>query len=414
MSATVTEASPRPPSRTAVAANLLGAQAATAVTALVLNVLAARTMGPAGRGEIAQVLQICYVVVAVAIAGADRAYPVLAADPPLAVAVRQTARLVRPGVVAVGGVCLLVWPVLAVGGVRFGGSVAVLAVLVAGSAGMAALRAAAVAAGSGSVVRDATLVGQLGLLATGCVLAGMRVDGPVWWLAAYGVWLLLPVWLWRLRNRGCDRRADRLAVDPIRRLGFRLLPPALATMVMLRSDRLLLPVLGTVEQLGVYMVVATVTEVAVWPVQAWLDAKAPVWARCRPSRRGRAVTLAVVVGYLFAAGVVLVVACRLLVVPVFGAAFTEAAGLAVPLAVGVVLFGAGRVGSALLVAAQAPNRVLVAEVAAAAAAVGAYLWLIPAQGAWGAAVGSAVGYGAYALLACGLAVSCRPPVRRES
>jgi O-antigen/teichoic acid export membrane protein len=372
-----------------------------------MNILAARAMGPVGRGQIAQFLQIGYVVAVVALAGVDRAYPVLAADPPLAVAIRHTIRLVTPGVAVVAGCCLLMWPVLAMGGSPLSGSVAALALLVAGSAGMAALRAAATAAGVGGPFRRTSVVGQIGLVATGGVLVFFRVDAATWWLLAYGTWLLLPVLYWRQRAASVNLAVEPVLLNRIHQLGWRLLPPTLATMVMLRSDRLLLPVLGSYQQMGVYIVVATVTEVAVWPVQAFLDAHGPRWARQWPTRRTQSLIFAVVVGVLMVAGTGLVAACQVLVVPVFGDAYAAAAGLAVPLAIGAVLFGIGRVGAMLLVAAHATRRVLVAEMGAAAVAVVVYLWLIPTRGAWGAAVGSAVAYGVYALLSGVLALTCR-------
>src|SRR4051794_4544965 len=58
-----------------VAIQLLAGQIVVAVFALGINVFAARSMGPQGRGELALLLQISYVVTAFGLAGADRAYP---------------------------------------------------------------------------------------------------------------------------------------------------------------------------------------------------------------------------------------------------------------------------------------------------------------------------------------------------
>src|SRR5699024_6859920 len=48
---------------------------------------------------------------------------------------------------------------------------------------------------------------------------------------------------------------------------------------MTRLDRLLLPVLSTSAALGLYVTVATVLEMASWPIKQWVDASLRKWAK---------------------------------------------------------------------------------------------------------------------------------------
>lgn len=175
-------------------------------------------------------------------------------------------------------------------------------------------------------------------------------------------------------------------------------------MVLLRGDRLLLPWLGSYDDLGIYIVVATLSEFAIWPIQNHLDAQAPRWhqrflageMRCRGP-------LLIAFGYGIAAGLVLLAAGHLLVVPVFGAEYRASTVLLVPLSIGTAFLSVSRAAIGLGVAAGRARVALAADIPAMVVCLGACVLLIPRYGALGAAVASALAYGvgaAVAVLLC--------------
>ena len=399
----------------ATTGHLVGAQLVVGAASLAINALAARTMGPSGRGSLALLLQITYLTNMIAMAGTDRSYPATVRHQPTARrAAADTLRLVVPsatvGLVATAPIVHAIG-----GGAPNGALLAVAGFTVTASALVTAstLRTAAAATG---VVRPyvlATIVGQLTLVASAALLTCAGVESPHVWLLVYGAALgtgPLVAWV-LLRRAGSLRPEIPHSLSPARRLGLRLLPAAVASMVMLRADRLLLPWLGSFEQLGLYIVVATVAEFVNWPVQSYVDAQAARWhqrflaGELRPGG-----PLLAAAGYGVAAGLALLTAGHLLVVPVFGTEYRESTPLLAPLAVGAACYSVSRVAIGLNIAAGRARGALAADLPAMVVAMAAYLVLIPRYGAAGAAVGSAVAYGVGALLAVPLCLRTPAPV----
>jgi len=385
----------------ATTGHLVTAQLVMAACSLLINVMAARTMGPAGRGHLALLLQLAYVANLISLAGTDRSYPATVARQPMVRrAFVDVTRLVLP---STGIVLVLAVPIAyAIGGTGTAGVVTAAGFLMTLAALVCscALRTGATAAGAGPVYVLATVTGQ-GTLAV--VTAALMVDGvrtPGIWLAGYGAALCVgPLTAWLIVRGQPSATAPGHHLAPARHLGLRLLPAGLASMVMLRADRLLLPWLGTYEQLGLYIIVATVTEFVVWPVQSYVDAALPHWHRAQLSgqlRRG-AVLLGAS-GYGLLVTLALVVAGNLVIVPVFGPAYRESTHLLGPLAIGAALYGISRVAVGLTIASGRPRAVLAADLPAMLTALVSYGTLIPAYGAMGAALGSTVAYGVGALL----------------
>ncbi|MEU7170226.1 polysaccharide biosynthesis C-terminal domain-containing protein [Micromonospora tulbaghiae] len=377
---------------------LLAPQMAAACASLAVNVLAARTLGPSGRGHVALLLQVGYLTNMLAQAGTDRAYPVHAPPgrPPRA-ALADTARLVAPtGVLVVAAAV----PVVAAAG---GGStpVSVVAFLVAAAAMIAggAARTAAAATGTVRPYMLGAVTGQIVLVATAVAFTAGQVTDAGVWLAGYAValacapavtWLLLP------RVPSGSRRVDLRAA---RRLGLRLLPAGTATMIMLRADRLLLPALAGLDQLGVYIIVATVAELAAWTVQTWVDANTNRWHQQHlAGTLHHTRPLLAAAGYGTCAALVLLAAAPL-IRPVFGDAYADAARLLPLLAAATVAYSVSRVAVGLGTAAGRARTALAADLPATITALGCYLLLIPRWGAYGAAAGSAIAYTVSALLA---------------
>ncbi|MFG3599738.1 lipopolysaccharide biosynthesis protein [Micromonospora chersina] len=382
----------------------MAAQLVVGAASLLINVLAARAMGPAGRGSLALLLQVAYLTNMIAVAGTDRAYPAsISLRRGARAATGDAGRLLAPSATVALAVSAPI--VFAIGaGSPSGGWLTLVAFVVAALAmvSASATRTGAAASGVAGPFVAGTVAGQLVLVAAVAVVAARGVDSPGVWLLVYGASLgTAPVVSWALLRRGRAGATDAPPdLGPARRLGLRLLPAGLASIVMLRTDRLLLPWLGSYEQLGIYIVVATVAEFATWPVQSYVDSQAPRWHhRFLAGTLGRVRPLLGAAAYGLVAGAALLIAGHLLVPTLFGSEYRGSVGLLTPLAVGTLCYSVSRVAVGLGVVSGRARTALVADIPAMVVAVSAYLLLIPRWGAMGAAVGSAIAYGTGAVLA---------------
>ena len=170
------------------------AQIVTAIAALAVNVMAARALGPEGRGEVALILQLSYLIGAGSILGRDMAFPASTDNvPPRA---RRIARLIV--VPAAVGTVL---------GALVGGGIpssadrvvvgAALAALVAGNLFTRALRTYAICARSESVFVGAVVVSQVAATSGAAVLMLRGNSNSDAWLAVYGAAILVQrSWPW--------------------------------------------------------------------------------------------------------------------------------------------------------------------------------------------------------------------------
>ncbi len=381
---------------TAVAGYLLGGQLAVAAFALVVNVFAARTMGPGGRGELAVFLQAGYLLTVIGLAGIDRAYPAsVSSRVPLSSAIWEVRSLIIvPSSIAMGCAAILAiyladdgTPMIAAAG---------LAVLTLGNIATTGLRAASSASSSGVLYLCVNLAAQGSLLVVSVLLAFADFGSPSIWIVAYAACVSVPslgaaAFLGR-RNRSGDKRevASRLAT--VRSLGFKVIPSTVASMIALRADRLLLPWLAGYEQLGLYIIVATLCEFVVWPAQAWVDGHMPIWNRMH--KAGTLRPTWIIIGslvYAGAASITMIVAFRAVIVPIFGTQYAASITLIVPLAVGSSLYAVSRVAAGLALAADSPFSATATDISCMLVSVASYALLIPTWGAMGAAVGSLCG-----------------------
>jgi O-antigen/teichoic acid export membrane protein len=385
-----------------VVRDLLAAQVLTAGASLVVNVISARGMGPSGRGALAFYLQLVYLIGAVCIAGADRALPAVRRRPPaVRTAEREMLRLVAPSFGATAVVLLAGIAAAALLPASHGWGVLLACAFFAalwGNVGLVAFRSAGITAQETGRFLAATGAAQALLVAGAAVLLGASVESPTAWLALYGAAFLLPL-VGALASRarpGVDAGTVRYA----RRLGWRLTPMVVANMVMLRSDRLLLPLLADATQLGLYVVVATVTELLTWPVQNYADGRIPALRAGLESGRLAVGRLFGTVGaYAVTAALLVALVLNVLLVPVFGAAYEQSRALIWPLAAAAALYAVSRPGTAICLAAGRPSRANLIDLSGMAVAVPAYLLLIPAAGAMGAALGTLLASAATAVVA---------------
>jgi len=367
--------------------------------AMITNVAAARAMGPSGRGGLAFLLQLAYLGGTLGLLGLEKPY-VAAHRLTFPRAVRDVMYVLRPlplaalvsvlALLAVSGVARS-YPVLTAG--ACGG------VLLSTAAGRV-LRTAYIASSQPRTFATQTFLMQILLLGGAITLALSSVHRPGYWLAMYaaaGVPTLAVTGFLAVRRGHAPLVADE--VKRLRRFGRHLIPSSLGNTAMLRSDRLLLPLLSSTKELGLYVVVATVMELAAWPVQNYVDAVLWKW-------RGSvdAGVLGIRKTMYRSLGLTVVVACALglgaylMIKILLGHRYAGAVSLIAPLGVAAVAYAGSRVLQGALIAHGRGAAASSCEVAGSVLSVIAYACLIPSFGAMGAAVGSIVGYAGCSLV----------------
>jgi O-antigen/teichoic acid export membrane protein len=183
-------------------------------------------------------------------------------------------------------------------------------------------------------------------------------------------------------------------VAPLRQRLWRhlhLLPATLAAMLVLRLDRLMLPALSGFRELGLYVAVATATELVTWVAQALADHRV---SRVNGSvdtlqRLKRLGADAAKFGPLTAAvGIAIVV----VVLPLMGPGFADATKLVLPLSVAALGLALYRQVVAWLTASDRTWLTSACEVGTAMVSVPIYLVAITRWDAVGAAWASCAVY----------------------
>ena len=262
---------------------LLASRAALMGFSVLANLLAARVLGPGGRGQVAAALQVSYLFSFLVVMGLDRSLAMVA--PAAAVgdswSVAKAAMKRRSTVMAFLGVI-----VSAVGFAidepriwTFAFAVGLMAVFnghfrVIESALINADRAKVMV--PIQVLSGATTLVLLG----GLAIVSTTVVGI--WFAAYVASSIVVVLVANrklLRLDGASLTGQPPTVDRRvwSRAGLRLLPASMAGFATLRSDRLLLPLLSGSEELGLYVVAATFVDLASVPVESLANVLLPRW-----------------------------------------------------------------------------------------------------------------------------------------
>ena len=394
---------------------LLGFQALTAVTAFVANIAAARTLEPAGRGELALLLQIAYLATLGVLLGTDRSVVATCSGCSPRTVARVAVRLLRTpaALVLPITVVVLALPVPGLADWRVGLALAALFTVV--NAFTRAVRAVAIAAGRRrEYLGFGAATAVLMLVAIG-VFVTAGVTSSAVWMVGYVVSGLVPtvVLLVRwARTADADRPDEAELRSRSRREGLALLPATVAHSGTLRVDRLLLAGLASTTALGIYATVATMTELIAWPLLAYADSRLGRWREAFDAGTFdlRRVLLATA-GYSVVAAVVVAVGMHLALVPLLGEEYAPAQELIGPLVLAAVVFGVSQILVTALTATRRAGRASVVEVAGVVVSVVAYVVLIQASGALGAAWGSVVGYTAVGVFA---SAALLPWARRAS
>jgi O-antigen/teichoic acid export membrane protein len=374
---------------------LVGVQATVAVVAVLVNIAAARALGPSGRGLLAFWLQLAYLAGGLSMLGIDRPY-VAGYKHGFSRSVGDMLRTLLPLLVALLVLDSVLWSAFLI----FRLSDTLLFVFASGLlVGLGVvfgriLRAAYIASGRLAGYVAPTMVMQAVILASGLCLLAFGVTSPGAWLAVYaaaGIAVVGTACISGLRGGLNGLSGSEIAA--VRRFGLKLVPASLGNTAMLRSDRLLLPILSTTTELGLYVVVATIMELAALPVQNYVDAALFHWTAAAISgqlRLARTATLACFATAVAATAMGL--GCIAIIQVILGQRYASSESLVLPLAVASVIYAASRVFQGALIADGRGGAASASEVGGMLVSVAAYLALIPGLGAMGAAIGSVIGY----------------------
>ncbi|GAB3043097.1 hypothetical protein GCM10027079_04230 [Sediminivirga luteola] len=380
-----------------MAAQLLLAQLFVAVTALIVNVFAARALGPAARGELALFMQIAYVANTLCLLGRYRAYLRFRTVPShtLYRAQRELDSLsILPMLLAVGVSAIV--GVIAADSFSAGFAFSVtIFVLILSGVQQKMHRTAAIVAGTAHAYLLATILGQLALLAAATSLAYKGVDLVTAWLAAYGLAVLLPyaaVSAWAARTFARTGEVSR-ELGPVSTLGYKLTLTGVGEIIGSRADRFLIPIFSSYAQLGVYTVVVTMTELVTWPIKNYADARVPIWTKALSRKR-----FALRVELIRALGLIVICATPLgfglwmILVPLFGSEYSAGLALVLPLTLAAAFNGFSYFGMNLSIAAGFSRTANLIPISAMVTAIAGHIFFIPTHGAQGAAWSMVAGY----------------------
>lgn len=265
--------------RSSVVAWLILAQLSTVAGAFLINILSARALGPTSRGEIALILQLSYLAGALIPLGRDRA--ILQADLPQndRAAVRSTLIKLAMGPLGVLGLCLALFSVWQFSLIASWIMILGFGLLLLGNLMSRFFRSEAIRNREVATFSTATVLGQVGLICSGGCLLYVGESRVRYWLLAYGASLAIPFAFNLLARRGVRGAGPpTIPTAGIRALGLRLMPPSVVEMAMTKSDRLLLPILGSYTALGYYVIAASLVDFSILPFRQYIDSKIPVWS----------------------------------------------------------------------------------------------------------------------------------------
>ncbi|KRE43816.1 hypothetical protein [Knoellia sp. Soil729] len=359
---------------------------AAAAVAFVVNILMARLLGPAARGEVAWILQGAYVVAPLLALGVDR---------------ESLRGLTSHSAVSQLHVWVVVPPVAIAGFLLGGWRIAALVVLAGIGASLGIERGHAMASGRFQRYMGLQLSVQAWTLTGAVILYVTEVSSVDAWLLIYltpapllfGLWL---VSIWRGRPVASPARPSRIAISTA---SLSHVPGTLGAIIASRGERLLLPVLASNSALGLYVVVATASESLIWFTQGISDSRVAGLVSTRPTRRQIAKSAARDFVVFVCLSLVLALLIALLLVPALGPGFTQARHLVIPVCISAALWATYRQVIATWIARQSAASTSRLEIVGAVLVLLASALLIPAWGALGAAFACITAYGLMIVIA---------------
>jgi O-antigen/teichoic acid export membrane protein len=369
----------------AVGTNTFASGMAASV-ALVCNVLISRQLGASARGEVAFVLQLAYLIAPFLLVAIDR--QTLRAD-----SKQESGRLTRHLVPITAVATLLSIAV-------FQDWRALAPVIALTTSWLSIRRSESLRDHSFARYVKAYLGYQvfIGVSVTVLFLSG-NSDWH-WWLLPYALPALI---IFFAEVSRWNRASPRELFGHLNSTSLKLLPSTVATIVVMRADRLMMPALASVSQLGLYVAIATATEPIYWIAQALADHRVSRLPEGRSITRFFRSLATDAVGFTVVAAAAGVLISKVMI-PLLGEEFASAGDLVLPLSIAGVILAVFRQLISWHLSGPSPEIVSVIEVTTAVFALPCYWFAILTGGALGAAWGSLAVYGFGAMLSLGLAI----------
>lgn len=386
-----------------VAMQLFVTQITVAASALIVNVFAARALGPEARGELALFMQIAYVTNAVVVLGRHRAYLKLGnSDVLVASSSQKNIRFLSRLPLLLSAVAALILAAIWADGLLSGVVFALgMFSLVYSGVQQKTIRASAIVARTARPFFLSTVIGQVLLLVGSVTLSLNNVSDVPVWLLLYGGSVMLPYLLVSivLTVPSESLRSPQITLNRVKLLGLKLMPMSVAEILGSRADRFLIPVLANFTQLGIYTVVVTMTELVAWPIKNYTDSKVPEWSREISHSRFRVFKeVATISGAVILLAFLIGGLLNLLLVPLFGIEYQDGKDLIWPLVISAALHAWSQFGANVSLAAGFTTLTNAIPITGMVASTVSYLFLIPLFGALGAAWGLIIGYSAAILV----------------
>lgn len=373
---------------------LLFGQLLAALGAVVINILAARVLDPSDRGDLAFGLQVAYFLTVFATMGLERPY-IAMRDGSFNSEYKNFTKLILPGVLLIVPIAILVTYFSPLGTAWMGYGVAAIGIYTALNAISRGVRVGYVVSRDWKKFSSNAIFSQLMIIAGAIVLVLLNIGNPIVWMFVYSA-STIPAVLLLIQAASARERTETLSKrekSKIRKNGLILFPSEFSNTAMLRSDRLLLPILASSAELGLYVTVATVLEMASWPVKQWVDASLREWTTTKERLLAEVNSILLKsLALLVFASAILGVAAYLMILWVLPDSYLAATTAIVPLAIGAVIFGITRVQQGFLIVFGASGGVSFAEIMGIIFSLVSYFILIPRYGMLGAAYGSIIGY----------------------
>jgi O-antigen/teichoic acid export membrane protein len=235
---------------------------------------------------------------------------------------------------------------------------------------------------------------QLWIVAASILLYVAHVDDPVWWLAVYAApapaVLVLSLRL-TPRSRGA-RSLRQIILGTVDRHSLAYMVGGLGILLAARVERLILPVMASTHALGLYVAIATASEMLVWAagglgesrVVGFMTGAQTRWTLAKAVMRDLAYFL--VVAAPLAAGI------HFLLLPLLGPAFASADELIIPLCLASATWATYLQLSGAWLARGTVQQSIRLDVGAALLTAACVAALVPAYGALGAAYGCLAAY----------------------
>lgn len=350
--------------------------ALAAGVAFLTNILMSRQLGPASRGEVAFVLQLAYMVTPVMLLGVDRQRLRIGT-------VSSGLRL--PSHITVG--CLVLtavalaltrdWQALV------GPVVYVLAALTI-------LRCDAFRENHFRLYLACMVGYQLTIGIGSLVLYFLNVENWVAWMIPYAAPAVLLVVVVAIKQPYVF--LPRRVCSDVNSHTLALLPAGVAAVVVTRLDRVLLGILSPDAQLGLYISVATATEVLAWLANSLADHRVARYHIQGAGRRGLTAMLACDLILFVPLAVVAGIAIWLGVLPILGPDYAAGSSLIVPLCLAAVALAVYRQTVSWNLGGPNPRRATVVESVTALLAIPTYIVAVANWNALGAAWSSLIVY----------------------